>query len=53
MVSKPSERVRAIGLLKSVGATRRQVRELLFYEAAYYSVIGIPIGIILGQISIL
>ena len=46
-----SERVRAIGLLKSVGATRRQVRELLFYEAAYYSVIGIPIGIILGQIS--
>lgn len=49
--SSSSERLRAIGLLKSVGATRRQVRDLMFKEAFYYSIIGIPIGLILGHIS--
>lgn len=44
-----SERMRAICLLKSVGATRKQVRQLMLKEAFYYSVIGIPIGIGLGQ----
>ena len=47
--SSSSERLRAIGLLKSVGATRKQVRELMLTEAFLYSVIGIPIGILLGQ----
>ena len=47
--SSSAERLRAIGLLKSVGATRRQVRELMFTEAFLYSIIGIPIGILLGQ----
>ena len=46
-----SERIRAIGLLKSAGATKSQVKELLFFEAFYYSIIGIPIGILVGQIS--
>ncbi len=49
--SSSSERLRAIGLLKSVGATRRQVRDLMFKEAFYYSIIGIPIGLVLGHIS--
>lgn len=44
-----SERVRAIGLLKSVGATKKQVRQLMCVEAFYFSIIGIPTGIILGQ----
>lgn len=46
-----SERMRAIGLLKSVGATRKQVRQLMLKEAFYYSVIGIPIGVVLGQFA--
>lgn len=46
-----SERIRAIGLMKSVGATRKQVRELMFFESVYYCIIGIPIGVLLGQIS--
>ena len=46
-----SERIRAIGLLKSVGATRRQVRELILREALYFSIIGIPIGLLLGQVA--
>lgn len=46
-----AERMRAIGLLKSVGATRRQVRELMLSEAFYFSIIGIPIGVGLGQLA--
>ena len=45
-----SERIRAIGLLKSAGATRSQVKELLLYEAFYYAIIGIPIGVLVGQV---
>ena len=44
-----SERLRAICLLKSVGATRKQVRQLILKEAFYYSIIAIPIGVALGQ----
>lgn len=49
--SSSAERLRAIGLLKSVGATRRQVRDLMFKEAIYYSIIAVPIGLLLGHIS--
>lgn len=45
-----SERIRAICLLKSVGATRKQVRQLILKEAFYYSIIGIPIGVALGEV---
>ena len=45
------ERIRAIGLLKSVGATKRQVRELMIAEAFYYIIIAIPIGILVGNLS--
>jgi len=48
-----TERIRAIGLLKSVGATKRQVRDLMFSEAFYYIVIAVPIGILLGNLSAL
>ena len=43
------ERIRAIGLLKSVGATRRQIRQLMLCEAFYYIVIGIPLGVLFGN----
>ena len=46
-----AERMRAIGLLKSVGATRKQVRELMLSEAFYFSIIGIPIGVAIGQVA--
>ena len=49
--SSSSERLRAIGLLKSVGATRRQVKDLMFLEAFFYSIIGIPAGLLLGHVS--
>ncbi len=46
-----TERIRAIGLLKSVGATKRQVRNLMMSEAFYYIIIAIPIGILIGNLS--
>lgn len=45
------ERIRAIGLLKSVGATRRQIRQLMMCEAFYYIVIGIPVGVLFGNLG--
>jgi|GEM_PF-1528391 len=45
------ERIRAIGLLKSVGATRRQIRQLMMCEAFYYIVIGIPLGVLFGNVG--
>ncbi len=43
-----SERTKEFGLLSSVGATRRQLRKMVFLEAAYVSCIGIPLGILAG-----
>lgn len=43
-----SERTRQFGLLRSVGATRIQLRRSVLYEAAVISAIGIPLGILCG-----
>lgn len=40
-----SERTRQFGLLRSVGATRKQLRRSVFFEAAVISAVGIPLGI--------
>lgn len=43
-----SERTKQFGLLSSIGATRKQLRGMVLYEALIVSVIGIPIGILAG-----
>ena len=43
-----SERTRHFGILKSVGATPRQIRASVLYEAFILSLIGIPIGTAVG-----
>lgn len=43
-----SERTKLFGLLSSIGATKRQLRRMVFFEALTVSTIGIPIGIITG-----
>ena len=43
-----SDRTKQFGILKSVGATRRQIRFTVLYEAAWLSVIAIPIGLVVG-----
>ena len=42
------ERTAQFGLLSSVGATKKQLRRSLRYEAFSVSVIGIPLGILAG-----
>ncbi len=46
-----SERTRQFGLLSSVGATRKQIRKMVFAEAAYVSLIGIPLGVLSGIVG--
>ena len=43
-----SERTRQFGILKSVGATGKQIRASVFYEAILLAGIGIVLGCILG-----
>lgn len=43
-----SERTKQIGLLSSVGATKRQIRKSILFEAMFVSIIGIPLGILSG-----
>lgn len=43
-----SERTRQIGLLAGVGATRKQLRRSVFFEAGALSLISIPAGLFLG-----
>ncbi len=43
-----SERSRYLGMLASVGATRKQKRNSVFTEAVILGLIGIPLGLLLG-----
>lgn len=43
-----TEKTKLYGMLSSVGATPRQIRMNVFFEAAVLGLIGIPIGILVG-----
>ncbi|MBQ3005101.1 MAG: ABC transporter permease [Clostridia bacterium] len=43
-----SERTKQFGLLSSVGATKKQLRKTVLFEALAVSLIGIPLGILSG-----
>ncbi len=43
-----SERTRQFGLLRSVGATRKQLRRSVRFEALAVAAMGIPAGLVLG-----
>lgn len=47
-----SERTRYLGMLSSVGATKKQKRQSVYFEGAVLGAIGIPVGIIAGIIGI-
>jgi putative ABC transport system permease protein len=47
-----SERSRYLGMLSSVGATKRQKRNSVFFEGAVIGAISIPLGIIAGHIGL-
>ena len=47
-----SERTKQFGLLSSIGATKRQLRQSVYFEAMSLCLIGIPIGILCGYFGI-
>jgi len=47
-----SERSRHLGMLSSVGATRRQKRNSVFFEGAVIGLLSIPLGIVSGLVGI-
>lgn len=53
MLIAVSQRVREIGLLKALGATAAQIRNLFFAEAVLLSGIGSIAGLILGEAGVL
>lgn len=46
------ERMRQFGILKSVGATGRQIRSSVLYEALLLCAIAIPLGMLVGCVGI-
>ncbi len=46
-----TERVRDYGMLRSVGATKRQIKMSVYLEAFILSLIGIPLGILSGLLA--
>lgn len=48
-----AERIRYLGMLSSVGATRTQKRNSSYFEGLILGVIGVPIGIVQGIIIML
>ena len=42
------ERIQQFGLLKSVGATKKQITKTVVWEGVLFSIIGIPVGVGLG-----
>lgn len=47
-----SEKVRYLGMLSSVGATKSQKRKSIYFEGLIEGAIGIPLGILFGIIGI-
>ena len=43
-----SERTKQFGLLASIGATKKQLKKMVLFEALAVSVVGIPLGILVG-----
>jgi len=43
-----TEKIRQYGMLSSIGATRKQIKKNVYYEALILGAIGIPLGILLG-----
>lgn len=46
-----TEKIKQYGMLRSIGATKKQIKKNVFYEASILGIIGIPLGILLGFIA--
>ena len=46
-----TEKIKQYGMLASIGATKKQIRRNVYYEAFLLGIIGIPLGIISGVLA--
>lgn len=46
-----SEKTKQYGMLKSVGATKKQIRDNVLFEAFILGIIAIPLGVLLGNLA--
>lgn len=46
-----TEKTKQYGMLRSIGATKKQIKKNVFYEATILGIIGIPLGILSGFIA--
>lgn len=46
------ERKKQFGIFSSVGATKKQLRKTVFFEAIFVAVLGIPLGVLSGLLGI-
>lgn len=46
-----TEKIRQYGMLRSIGATKKQIRKNVFFEATLLGAFGVPLGILLGFLA--
>ncbi len=46
-----TEKIKQYGMLRSIGATKKQIKKNVFYEATILGIIGIPLGIFFGFLA--
>lgn len=46
-----TEKIKQYGMLRSIGATKKQIRKNVFFEATILGLIGIPLGLVLGLLA--
>ena len=47
-----TEKTKELGILASIGATRKQIRKSILFEGVILAVISIPLGILIGVVAI-
>ena len=46
-----TEKIKQYGMLRSIGATKKQIKKNVFYEASILGIIGIPLGLLSGFLA--
>lgn len=46
-----TEKIRQYGMLSSIGATAKQIKQNVYYEAFLLGIVGIPLGILFGNLA--
>ncbi len=46
-----TEKIKQYGMLRSIGATQKQIKKNVYYEATILGLFGIPLGVLLGFLA--